>query len=47
MRAFTGRLRAMGHQVIYLKLDDRLNRQTISGNIEALLQEKKFNRAWE
>jgi len=44
MRAFARRLRAMGHQVIYLKLDDRQNRQTISGNIEALLQEKKFNR---
>jgi deoxyribodipyrimidine photolyase-related protein len=42
MRAFAERLREMGHRVIYLKLDDPQNRQTLSGNITALLRQKKF-----
>jgi deoxyribodipyrimidine photolyase-related protein len=44
MRAFAKRLRGIGHQVIYLKLDDRQNQQTIAGNIGELLKGKKFNR---
>jgi len=42
MRAFAERLRALGHRVVYLKLDDSQNRQTIAGNIAELLQSKKF-----
>jgi deoxyribodipyrimidine photolyase-related protein len=42
MRAFARRLRELGHRVIYLKLDDPQNRQTIAGNIEDLLHQKKF-----
>jgi len=44
MRAFAERLRELGHQVIYLKLDDPHNRQTIAGNIQGLLANKKFTR---
>ena len=43
MRAFGERLRELGHQVIYLKLDDPKNRQTIDGNIADLLKQKKFS----
>ena len=42
MRAFADRLREMGHQVIYIKLDDPKNRQTLDGNIAYLLRQKKF-----
>ena len=42
MRAFAGCLRKLGHRVIYLKLDDPKNRQTIAGNITELLNQKKF-----
>lgn len=42
MRAFAARLRDLGHRVIYLKLDDPQNRQTIGGNITDLLGQKKF-----
>ena len=44
MRAFSARLREMGHQVIYLRLDDPKNKQTIPANLQQLLAEKKFNR---
>ena len=42
MRAFAGRLRDRGHRVVYLKLDDPQNRQTIAGNIADLLDQEKF-----
>ncbi|UCH19801.1 MAG: cryptochrome/photolyase family protein [Deltaproteobacteria bacterium] len=42
MRAFAERLRELGHRVVYLKLDDPQNRQTIAGNIIELLHQKKF-----
>jgi deoxyribodipyrimidine photolyase-related protein len=42
MRAFADRLHEQGHQVIYLKLDDPKNRQTIDENIDNLLRQKKF-----
>ena len=42
MRAFNGRLRDLGHRVVYLKLDDPQNRQTIAGNIMGLLRQKKI-----
>ena len=44
MRAFSGQLRGMGHRVLYLKVDDPKNRQTIAGNIKELLKKEKFNR---
>ena len=42
MRAFAGRLRDLGHRVVYLKLDDPQNRQTIAGNVMDLLRQKKI-----
>jgi deoxyribodipyrimidine photolyase-related protein len=42
MRAFAGHLRDRGHRVVYLKLDDPKNRQTIPDNVSVLLQQKKF-----
>ena len=44
MRAFADRLAEVGHQVIYLKLDDPKNRQTIEANIAKLIQREKFTR---
>ena len=44
MRAFADRLGELGHQVIYIKLDDPGNHQTIEGNIAKLLRLKKFSR---
>jgi deoxyribodipyrimidine photolyase-related protein len=44
MRAFAGRLRELGHRVVYFKLDDHLNRQTIAGNLTDLLDQNKFTR---
>lgn len=44
MRAFSARLRELGHQVIYIRLDDRQNRQTITANLQKLLAAKKFDR---
>jgi len=44
MRAFAGRLRELGHRVVYLKLDDSKNRQTIAGNLAYLLGQKKIAR---
>ena len=43
MRAFAERLRGMGHQVIYFKLDDPRNHHTIAGNISELLKKNKFS----
>ena len=42
MRAFADRLAEVGHQVIYLELDDPKNRQTIEANIADLIQREKF-----
>jgi deoxyribodipyrimidine photolyase-related protein len=44
MRAFGDRLRERGHQVIYFKLSDPGNRQTIDENITNLLRQNKFAR---
>ena len=44
MRTFAETLQQKGQTVIYLRLDDGRNRQTIEGNIEALLKEKRFTR---
>jgi deoxyribodipyrimidine photolyase-related protein len=44
MRAFAGRLAELGHRVIYLKLDDPKNHQTIAGNISNLIKKKQFTR---
>jgi deoxyribodipyrimidine photolyase-related protein len=42
MRAFTERLRDLGHRVVYLKLDDPQNRQTIADNIIELMHKIKY-----
>jgi deoxyribodipyrimidine photolyase-related protein len=42
MRAFAEKLKKEGHTVIYLRLDDPKNQQTIAGNIKGLLKEKRF-----
>ena len=43
MRNFARRLRDVGHRVIYVKLDDPKNQQTIAGNITHLLEQKNFD----
>ena len=42
MRAFAEQLPDREHRVVYLKLDDPQNRQTIAGNITDLLRLKKL-----
>ncbi len=42
MRAFSTRLKELGHKVIYLRLDDRQNLQTIPANLQHLVKTKKF-----
>jgi len=44
MRAFSTRLMEAGHRVIYLRLDDRQNQQTIPANLQHLVKIKKFSR---
>ena len=44
MRAFSARLSKLGHTVIYIRLDDRQNLQTIAANLQKLLATKKFAR---
>jgi len=44
MRAFAEKLREKGHTVIYLRLDDPKNQQTIQSNLKQLLKEKPFTR---
>ena len=44
MRAFWARLEKLGHNVMYLRLDDRQNSQTISANLRHLLKTQKFSR---
>jgi deoxyribodipyrimidine photolyase-related protein len=39
MRAFAEDLRSQGHQVIYLKLDDERNTQSLTSNLDNLIQE--------
>jgi deoxyribodipyrimidine photolyase-related protein len=43
MRAFGERLRDLGHRIIFLKLEDPQNRQTLTGNIAYLLQKEKIS----
>ena len=44
MRAFSTRLEKLGHNVIYLRLYDRQNLQTIPDNLRHLLKTQKFSR---
>ncbi len=44
MRAFAADLTRKGHHVVYLRLDDPQNRQTIAGNITHLIQASGFGR---
>ena len=44
MRAFAEMLQEKGHTVIYLRLDDPNNEQTIAGNIKQLLKKKQCAR---
>lgn len=44
MRAFAEKLKERGHTVIYLRLDDPKNQQTIQANLRQLLKEKQFTR---
>jgi deoxyribodipyrimidine photolyase-related protein len=44
MRAFAQRLQALGHAVIYVRLDDANNQQTIEGNLKNLLEKKRVTR---
>jgi deoxyribodipyrimidine photolyase-related protein len=44
MRAFAHRLRALGHTVIYIRLNAADNQQTIAGNIKKLLEKRRFTR---
>jgi deoxyribodipyrimidine photolyase-related protein len=44
MRAFAEKLKEKGHTIIYLRLDDPKNRQTIAGNLKQLFKEKHFTR---
>ena len=44
MRAFSTRLMEAGHRVIYLRLDDRQNLQTIPANLQHLVKIKKISR---
>jgi deoxyribodipyrimidine photolyase-related protein len=44
MRAFSARLGKLGHKVIYLRLDDRQNLQTIRANLQHLLATQKYDR---
>ncbi len=44
MRAFSARLEKLGHSVIYLRLNDRQNSQTIPANLRQLLKTEKFSR---
>jgi len=44
MRAFAEKLKKKGHAVIYLRLDDTKNQQTIEGNLQRMLKERQFAR---
>ena len=40
MRAFADRLKELGHRVIYIRLDDPDNRQTLADNIQYLIEKE-------
>jgi len=44
MRAFSARLKELGHTVIYIRLNDQHNLQTITANLQHLLTTQKFSR---
>ena len=44
MRNFAEKLKKNGHTVIYLRLDDLKNEQTIAGNIKRLFKQKRYKR---
>lgn len=43
MRNFASELRAKGHSLIYLKLDTKANRQDLTANVSALIQDYKID----
>ena len=44
MRNFAKEISARGHRVIYFRLDDRENEQTIEENLQKLIKKEKFTR---
>jgi len=42
MRSFSAQLKAQGHQMIYLTINDSSNRQTLADNIHSIMKEGKF-----
>jgi deoxyribodipyrimidine photolyase-related protein len=43
MRNFSVSLKALGHRVVYLRLDDSTNTQTVEGNLSRIIKAKKFD----
>jgi len=43
MRSFAERLRELGHRVIYMRLEDPDNRQTLTDNIQYLIEREGFS----
>jgi deoxyribodipyrimidine photolyase-related protein len=43
MRNFAASLKASGHRVVYIRLDDSQNAQTIEGNLSRFVKAKKFD----
>jgi deoxyribodipyrimidine photolyase-related protein len=44
MRNFAASLEASGHRVVYIRLDDSQNSQTLGGNLSRLIKARKFDR---
>ena len=44
MRNFAASLKASGHRVVYIRLDDSQNAQTLDGNLSRLIKAKKLDR---
>lgn len=44
MRAFAEDLKTQGHQVVYYNLDDKINQQSFSSNIKAIIKSGDFER---
>ncbi|MEC7754961.1 MAG: cryptochrome/photolyase family protein [Bacteroidota bacterium] len=44
MRAFADRLEKQGHQVLYLKLDDERNKQSLTDNLSWIIEEHKIEK---
>jgi deoxyribodipyrimidine photolyase-related protein len=44
MRSFSASLKALGHRVVYIRLDDSENTQTIEGNVRRLINSNKFKK---